>query len=207
MKRSGGVTAWAMVLIVIGALTAAGSLFALAIGPRALDVYEAQLRQLDSAPTGDQPGQLPPEEKERALRQLRQALESVRQILSAPAIRMATAAKSALGSAALIAGIGLLMLQGWARTLAIGQAGASILLGLWELFVSPQRQIAEQMMAAMNGLVDAATLAQMRQSLQIGQAVGLGVGLLLLLAWNGVIIWFFNRESVKAQFASAAHSA
>ena len=201
MKRSGGVTAVGIVLIVAGIFSTIGPLISLAIGPQMVDANIAQMKQgLERLPTGDQAGQISDEKKAKIMTNVDQVGQEIRTMMEAPIIKIATLLKAVLGAFALIGGIGILLLQGWARKLIVVQAGSSIVLGLWELWLSPQRQIAERFVAAMADLVPSAALASLRETMVLGQTVGLGLGLALLLTWNGFIIWFFTRPSTKAQF-------
>ena len=83
--------------------------------------------------------------------------------------------------AGLAAGVGLLMLQGWARWLTILLAGLNIV----QVVVS---------LVTQGGLGGGAA-----------GAVAL-VALLFSLAWSGLLIWFFLQSSIKAQFEKTVTS-
>jgi hypothetical protein len=97
-----------------------------------------------------------------------------------------------LSLVALAVGIGLLTGQWWAPQVVVWQAGCFLALRMATIFVSPERGINEAVLQ----LLDPNTL----QMMQTGQTIGQWLGLILLLVWNGLLIWFLNRASVKAQF-------
>jgi hypothetical protein len=76
------------------------------------------------------------------------------------------------------AGVGLLLLQRWARALTLSLAGISILWTIINMFRAGP--------------------------LPPGQEWVVILGLLPTFAWNGVVIWYFLRPNVKAQFAAIA---
>jgi hypothetical protein len=85
--------------------------------------------------------------------------------------------------------------------LAVWQAGVLIPLNAWlALLVVP-------VYGSIKGLVEALPVGLLRPAqaelLVQGVAVAWWGGFVITLAWNGLIIWFFNRASVKAQFQRA----
>jgi hypothetical protein len=77
--------------------------------------------------------------------------------------------------AGLVAGIGVLMLKHWARRLTVFLAGYSASYGVFSLFKS--------------GVIFP----------QPYRSSGIGV-LVVALIWNALILWYFLRPGVKAQF-------
>ena len=201
VKRSAGVTAWAIVLIIAGVWMVGGSLISLAVGPQLVEMNFAQVKlQLESMPAGEGPGQMTAEMKTKILSRVDEIKQNIVRMIQSPLVTIMTWVRALFGVLALVAGIGVLQLREWGRRLVSIQAAGALALGLWGLWVSPQRQIAEQFLAAMTELMPPAAIMSLRQAMVMGQALSLGLGLALLLAWNGVLIWFFNRASVKAQF-------
>lgn len=200
MKRSGGVTAVAIVMMLAGVLTGVGALMSLSAGPRALDALDQRMQQLETLPSGTAQGQMSPERVAQLRQRLQEITQELRAVLESPAVRISTFLAALMGIAAFIAGLGVLLLQGWARTLAIFQAGLSIPLGLFAAMYSPQQRLSQAMLRFYEGLVDPATQQHLQQTMALGQTIGQWVGIITLLAWNGFLIWFFSRASVKAQF-------
>ena len=199
MKRSRGVTVWAVLLIIAGALTGTIATFSSVMRGQSLEAMAQSMKRLDALPTGTGEGQVTPEQ----LAHIRQRAEALRREVEAvnrsPIVHVMTWLAGLLGLAALIAGIGLFSLKGWARILAIWQAGLSILHGLFTMLCSPQRRLSEAALQTFEGLIDPGAQGM----IQTGQAVGQWLGVLFLLVWNGLIIWSFTRPSVKAQCISS----
>ena len=80
-------------------------------------------------------------------------------------------------------GIGILLLKNWARLLIMYAGVVSIIYSILKLFHPMFRQ---------------------------GEAAAFGgaIAVIFVIAvWYGVIVWFFNRQSVKAQFVKSAPTA
>ena len=205
MKRSAGVTWWAVLLMLGGVGTGLASILSLSGGPRSLDAIEQRMtQQLDALPTGTGQGQLSPEKVTELRTRFSTILRELRGVMSSPTVYVSTVLALLLGLAGLVAGIGLWRLQGWGRWLAICQAGCAVPLGLVRMLGSPQRQISEAVLQLTQGLLDPAAQERMRHAMQIGQVIGQAANVALLLAWNGLLIWFVNRAGVKAQFQQVA---
>lgn len=196
MKRSGDVTVVAILLILAGGVGALTTFISATVGPRAFEVQLQQAEaQLNQAPVGTGEGQVPPEQLEQLRRSLQKVREEILPVLSSPTMRLVSWLGVALSAAACVAGIGMLLLQGWARRLIVWQAALSIPLTLWSSLAA--RAFQERLSSALLGLMtDPAAQAQLQQAAQIGQWIGIA----LVMAWNGFILWFFNRTAVKAQF-------
>lgn len=202
MKRSVGVMVWAILLMVAGLLAAAGGVVSMATASRALDVLAQQMRQVEALPAGTEQGQMPPERLEIIRRRYGEATQEVRQVVASPAVRINRLLSIALGVAAAVAGVGLLRLKGWALRLVWWQAGLSIPLGLYAIWSSPNQRFSEALLRFYGSFVDPGTQTRMREALQAGQSVGQWAGVLAILVWNGLLIWYFSRASVRRQFAS-----
>ena len=200
MKRSVGVTVWAVLLILSGVFGAIGATISLSTAEHSLEQISQSIERLKTVPTGTEPGQLPPERVTQLQERLERLMEEVRKATESPLVKTTTMLAGVLSVLALCAGIGLLASQGWARSIAIWQAACSIVFGVIVMCVSPQRRLAEVAMGVYEGLMD----PKAQQMMHIGHVVGQWLGLLLLLVWNGLIIWYFNRPSVKALFSSTA---
>lgn len=206
MTRSTGVTVWAVLLILSGGLSLAGSVVSSAVsGAMQGGALEERFRQLEGqlAQAKGADGQtLPPEKVAEMRAQFQRMRDKMTAFFASPTMHMMTWLHGLLGLAALVAGIGLLMLKGWARMLTVGQAAAAIAAGLASqmLMHSWQRDMLQSLTTAAGG---PAQQEAMQQTLQTAQMFGLGMGIVLLLAWNGLLIWFFNRASVKAQFQAS----
>ena len=204
VKRSTGVTVIAILLILGGGLESLASALSLALGPSLIARQREQMAAaLDRLEQEGQGGQASPERVQRVaeIRQFFERFERTVQTSDGAARSLAAKAigslSGLLGIVALTAGIGILLLKGWARFLVIWQAGLSILCAigtaLWGYAVS---------LSAVEGLRAIGVAPGMQEmSLARGAAIGT-VAMLLLpsLAWNGLLLWFFNRPSVKAQF-------
>ena len=105
-----------------------------------------------------------------------------------------------LGAAAFAAGIGILMMRGWGRILLVWQAALSVPYALWssQWSFGLQQRASEALFALVQ---DAAMRSQLQQALQAGQAAGIGLAVGFAVLWNGFILWYFSRASVRAQFA------
>jgi hypothetical protein len=204
MKRSTGVTVWAVLLILGGGFSLFGSVVSSALsGAMRGGAMEEQFRTLDaqlSQAKGADGQVLPPEQVTKLRDQLQQMRAKMEQFFTSPLMQVLTGAHGLVGLAALVAGIGLLLLKGWARSLAIGQAIGATVVGLCsQLVMHGWQQDVLQSMVSSAGTEPAQQQA-MQQMMGTAQTFGLGLGIVLLLAWNGVLIWFLNRPSVKAQF-------
>ncbi len=208
MTRSTGVTVWAVSLILGGGLALAGSVVSSAVsGAMRQGVLEERFRQLDaqlSQAKGPDGQPLPPEKAAQLRQQLEQMRAKMTEFFESPAVRMTTWLHGVLGLAALIAGIGLLMLKGWARVLTIWQAVLSMAAGLVSQIMMHgwQQEMLQSIMSS--AATEPAQQRAMQQMVGAAQTFGLGVGILLLVGWNGALIWFFSRSSVKAQFEPVA---
>lgn len=199
MKRSVGVTVWAVLLIIAGALTGLAATFSSLTRGQSLDAMAQSMKRLDTLPTGTGEGQITPEQLAYIRQRADALMREMAEVIRSPVVHVSTLLAGLLGLAALIAGIGLFSLKGWARALAIWQAGFSLLLGLFTMLFSTQRRLSEATLQLFEGFIDPDTQGM----IQTGQAVGQWLGVLFLLVWNGLIIWYFSRPSVKAQFLSS----
>lgn len=204
MKRSVGVTVWAVLLILAGVVTGGIAIVSLSAGPRALDQLSERMKQLEAMPTGTAQGQIPPEQLEGVRRQFEAFMGEAHEVITSPGVRVSTTLSALLAIAAVLAGVGFFLLKGWARTVAIWQAGLSIPLGLYAAWFSPQQKLSGMMLRMYEGFMDPATLERLRQTMQTGQTIGQWLHVVMLLAWNGLLIWFLLRESVTAQFAKGS---
>ena len=199
MKRSVGVTVWAVLLIIAGALTGMAATFSSLTSGQSLDAMAQSMKRLDALPTGTGEGQIPPEQLADIRQRADALMREMETVIRSPVVHVSTSLAGLLGLAALLAGIGLFSLKGWARTLAIWQAGLSIILGLFTMLLSPQRRLSEATLQLFEGFLN----PDAQGMIQTGQAVGQWLGVLFLLVWNGLLIWYCSRPSVKAQFLSS----
>lgn len=196
MKRSVGVTVWAVLLILAGVVGAFGAIVSLSMGQRSLDQLTQSVERLKTLPTGTEEGQIPPEQLAQLRVRLEGLVQEVRKATESPLVRTTTALAALLSLVAFAAGIGLLGLHAWARQAVIWQASCSLVLGVFVTFISPQRRLAEAALQVYEGVLD----PKAQQMMQTGQTIGQWLGLILLLVWNGLIIWYFSRPTVKGQF-------
>ena len=211
MKRSGGVTAFAILFIIFGLLTAVGALFSFVMGPTVtarfgqtvtrLENLEDRLRKVERK--AEQEGVAAEDlaeqrqKVEQSIQVVRDMALAMRETLGSPTAMGLNLVNLCLGLAAFIAGIGILMLKGWARSLIVWQAALSIVAVVVALvaFSGAQDKIVE-LQAQMVG-------EGQQEFWQMGRTmggVGQGIGLVWIVAWNGLVLRFFNRPSVKAQF-------
>ena len=149
---------------ILGVLFVLGGLLALLTPPL--------LRGLADLP------QFTPEQQE----QLRQALGGTKQILM-----------TVSGVASLAAGIGLFLLQSWARVLTLVLAAVSMVQGAWGFLslLATGGHTAGSPDQPGGGVIHALSLFVIACS---------------VFGWNGLILWYFLRSSVKAQFSKTADS-
>lgn len=196
--RSIGVTVVAVLLILAGGIGACGSLLSVAVGGGPIERLEQQIdQQLDRVPVGTDQGQVPPERMTDLRNDLKRRFSELRGVIESPAVRFGSLAQGLLALVAMIGGCGLLARSGWAPKVVIGQAGLSILLGLWWLAFSPMTSVQKEMHVLVldlaGGAIPLSVQLQMRQSMEMAQAIGQWVGGLFIVGWNGFLIWFVNR--------------
>ena len=187
-KRSGGVTALAIWLIVAGILGGVGAAYYFVIRPR---LMEEQIRR-----------QLQDESKatEASQHNTRELLEQFRQHLSEerPVSQTKALLHGLLSIGTLIAGIGILQLKGWARLLAVWQAGVAISLNLW----SSYHLLFRFNVSDVTNRFGDPTLQEMARNVAPTLVGVMVVWALIEICWNGFVIGFFMRPGVKAQFVS-----
>lgn len=216
MKRSGGVTAMAVLLIVLGGFGALGMLTSMAVSPRRFAQAETQLDQVqhmlnERLDQAVQQGQFTAEQAVSQRQLLRQSVDRLRRFQRAladyarsPQVRLLTWLGLLLNVAAVIAGIGILGLRAWARKTILWQAALSIPLTLWS--VSTTARLLRELAPA-SGTAAPATSLLTGQFIQGTMALGLWTSVVFAVAWNGFLLWWFNRATVAAQFAPAAGEA
>ena len=202
-QRSTGVMVWAVLLILGGVLALVGSVVSSAVsGAMRGGMMEQRFRQLDEQigqAKGADGQPMPPEKMAHLREQLQQMRAKMQDFFTSPVVQALTWIHGLLGLAALIAGIGLLMLKGWARVLVMWQAALSVAAGLASQLIMHgwQHQMLQSIMSG--AATEPAQQQAMEQMVRAAQTFGLGLGIALLVAWNGLLIWFFNRAPVKAQ--------
>lgn len=200
MKRSGDVTVVAILLILAGGVGVVVTSISSTAGPK---VFEAQLQQaeaqLSRVSTGTGEGQAPAGQVEAARRSLQKIRGEILPMLSSPTTRCLNGVGVALSAAACVAGVGILLLQGWARQLITWQAALSIPFTVWSSMVASafQQRLSNELL----DLTANPSMQPFQQAVQIGQWIGIA----MVIAWNGFIIWFFHRAAVKAQLKSSEH--
>ena len=204
MKRSVGVTAWTVLFITFGLFGVAGSVVSLFVTPNLLRSSEQQMAELDSTPTTADPGVFGLDQKrsdeetaklraqvQTIIREATHGSHVMREYLTSPRMQIGMVVSGLLSLAMGVGGIGMWSLKSWARTLVLWQAGLSIIrmvVGLLMPFSIPE----------LSTFTDPA----MQRTMEVWRVIGAGLRLITGLTWNGLILWFFNRASVKAQFVS-----
>ena len=204
MKRSGGLTVASVLLIVAGLLASWAALVPALVGPQLVQLgrIEEHVETFFSMATQG-PRQLPPEQMEKLRTMFRRAMEDIRVHLADPAVRLSYLLAGLISLAACVAGVGMLMLNAWARRLAVWQAACAIPATAWSMALAWAFQ--QRLVGLASELVtDPVAQVQIQQVAQMARAAGFGSNLVVALAWNGTIIWFLSRASVKAQFQRAA---
>lgn len=193
-----------MLLIISGTLGLITATFYLSMGERLVSMgertVEQSLERINTLLSDSEPGQISPEQQ--ALLQEGLAflqaelavLEAVRTTMRSPLRQMFSVLAALLSLVALVAGVGLLTRQRWAPQVVVWQAGCSFMLRLSTIFVSPERGMNEAVLQMLD------PNSQEMVMLQTSQTIGQWLGWILLLVWNGLIIWYFTRPSIKAQF-------
>ena len=200
MKRSADVTVVAILLMLAGGLGVVLTSISSTAGPK---MFEAQLQQaeaqLSRVSVGTGEGQAPPGQVEAARRSLQKIRGEILPMLNSPTTRCVNGVGVALSAAACVAGVGILLLQGWARQLITWQAALSIPFTVWSSLIAGafQQRLSNELL----DLTANPSMQPFQQAVQIGQ----WIGIVMVIAWNGFIVWFFHRAAVKAQFKSAEH--
>ena len=210
MTRSKGVTGFAIFLLLAGAFMIIGNAVTLLTGPQSARRLEQQAEALEArreATLGQaQEQSAKAEDVARAREQFDKLVAAMhtmastaRQAYQRPVVMAISGLGALLGVAAFAAGLGLLRLREWARRLILWQAALSIPIGLWSMAVLAP--FYHHMRQSMLELVSTLGVpAQTQDMVQTGQIIGQWLGILLLVGWNGFVIWWFRRPSVKAQF-------
>ena len=200
MKRPVGITVWAVLLVLSGLLSGLLAFASLSAGPQALDRLRVSLSNLEQLPTGAGEERMTPEQATELRRRGEALVQELGAVMESPQARGGVWLGLILAVAALSAGIGLFLLQAWGARLAVWQALLAIQLGLFAMISSPQRRIMSAMLEFYEGMGNAEAFSELQRMMQAGQTIGEWAGILWLLAWNGLVIWYFNRTSVKAIF-------
>lgn len=200
--RSTGVTVLAVVLILAGGLSAVGAMMSLTLGGRQLDRMVTLInQQLDRVPIGTGPGRAAKEQVDTIRQEVSERFVALRRLMESKRMRAAYLAQIALGLAACLGGIGLWRRRPWSSRLITWQAVLSVGFGVWWLLASPLAAFQREMIQFMFNLLERAaplsTQMQMRQAIEMSQTAGRWGGLLWIGLWNGFLIWFVNRPSVK----------
>lgn len=199
MKRSGGLIAVSIFLIVAGVLGAWAALVPALAGPTLINPQQTDAQWTAFSSAAAQRAPLTPEQTEKLRALFTQMLAQMRDFLTRPSVRVSYGLAGLVALAACVAGIGMLLGKGWARTLAIGQAVASIPLTVWSVALASSFQ--QQLATTVSGVIsDPRVQQQMHQLAQSARTAGLGLNIALVVAWNAFLICFLNRASVKAQF-------
>ena len=78
-----------------------------------------------------------------------------------------------------------------------------MLLDSWWLGFSPVTSVQKAMQTMVldlaGGTMPLSLQLQMRQSMVLAQTIGQWVGALFVIGWNGFLIWFVTRPSVKEE--------
>ncbi len=225
MKRSRGVTALAIFLVVLGTLQILGYAASLTLLPgfRSKDLSLLESAQRQSRLSDDRlramlsDSNLDPARRqtlEEVARsdsvlndQMRAMLEFERQRVeyenSEPSMQEARVGL-ALGFVLLFGAFGVFRLKPWSQAVILGQATLTVLAGLWEaMTLLPQlREVMQTGLTMAQALKMPAWEARMAHLVDFGAAYKFGSLVLGYLVWAGFIFWFFNRESVKRQFGS-----
>ncbi len=106
--------------------------------------------------------------------------EKVMRDLPTPRQQLNSVLGGLLGGMAVVAGIGLLLLATWGRTVAIYQASLSF---CYHIISGPVG------LSYIDVHVSGAVAF-----------IGLLIAFVFPLTWNGIVIWYFLRPGVKAQF-------
>ncbi len=193
MKRSAGLTTIGVFMMLFGGCHSLGN-GTLLIAPFALDVFVDSMKDVEGNFEGTLAQSKPQRETrfspqevaegKEAFRELRQAFERLQLVLRTPEAKIILALQVVVGMLVVAAGLGSLQLATWARSFAIGQAWLALVIVVVGEFLTTSGgpALSQEPHPGRQDVV--ASLAQ------VGWA----------LVWNGVIIWFFNRRSTKAQF-------
>ncbi len=203
MKRSAGVTAFAVLFIVLGLGRALGGVAQLIAAPRLIDRQMSALRgQIDALAGTPGRGHLPPERRAKLHARLDRAAAVMQESLTSPIARMRLVTFGLLGLTMCVAGIGVWSLSEWARELAIWQAWVSIVFAVLFIWLTPPSSAFPD--AALELVDDSAVQAQVREIVRRGQTLALVTAVALEALWNGLVVWFLTRRSVSAQFTEGS---
>ncbi len=142
------------------------------------------------------------QEKQQNDQMMQDAVRMMREQLARPDVQAYHVIRGLLGVAALLAGIGMLRLRGWARDVATWQATLSLVTIVWTVIWFPSYQ--SQSMELWRQMTNHPALqALVRQQAETTHE-WLWVRLLPALGWNVFVLWFVSRSSVKAQFTTTS---
>jgi len=220
MKRSIGVTIFAVLFMISGAFGLLGRLGYVMVGPRMMDVAqvmaekklgkaEADLEEVENLQAA---GGLDERQVATFLELLKRRVElrkrflvvfnMFRPHLQGPDMRASMALGGAIAVLTLISGGGIFLLKHWGRWLVFWNAGLSVVALIWGFVVWLPISIevgSDAMDVMLPGPQDRAHMMAewMADSFFYME---LGRGIIFPLAWLGFIVWFFNRRTVKEQF-------
>ena len=194
MRRSIGVTILAVLFIIDGIFQLHRVFWGIQqLRPEIISRVEAGFNQMLTEQN------VPPDEAEQKRQLFHQRLMELK---SEQERRGKSVIVIGLSLATLAAGVGLLTMQLWARTLVQWVAGVSLAVVCWSAFTfftrrEPQAvDIAQLMLSAAGREAQAARAQAMVRQLAMATYP-------VVIAWNVFLLWFFQRPTVKAQFQTA----
>jgi hypothetical protein len=198
-QRSIGVTVLAGLFILAGLGRLTGSLMHLVAGPHIVEQQVAQIQtQVNAAVTNPEQKQLSGERRARMQEKLNTAIAALRSFSTLPLVRFRFILFGMLGLALVIGGVGVLALYPWARAIILWQAGLAIVCTVAFIWlVPPSAALAE---ATLELVEDPAAQRQMQELIHRSQMMVVLISAGMEVAWNGFVLWFFNRSGVRAQF-------
>lgn len=193
-NRTNGVTIFSFFFIVGGALVGIGALSGL-VATHSKDFFESDKPYAFIRNNPD----LTEETKAALMEQLSKVARLAQETMSSPALRSYQVSISILSGFSVLGGIGLLALKEWARRVVLFQTCVTFLLNAWWSFHVGSDLTPKYLEAFAGDLGPQVSdnFASMAQTIGKTQ---FGTALLFTFIWLALVVWFFNRPSVKEQF-------
>ena len=199
MARSSGIKVIA-VLLVLGGIFGGYTNVSLLVGASDEQVRAQVELQLGQLKVGTGPGQVPPERVEEIRGWFLRLIEEWHGLLRLPSVQTAFVLSSLLDLAAIVGGIGLFMMARWAWAVSAWQAGLSIAFAIWANvpLAAALRRLGDVIAGIVGGL--SGSSGEVQSVVGMVETTLLWTNALCAISWNGFVLWWLTRASVRAHF-------